>query len=156
MKKETKLMKVKKFKNLNDKQIENIENRFKVNLPAEYKSFLKQVGGGVAEKDESNQITLDEINESIVLDVLYGDDENEKGNIIFWMEQFEGELLKDAIIIGDDLLQGFIVMICKGESQGIYYWDDSCNFECSDDENNMYWIADTFGEFLNLVNIEER
>ena len=150
-------MKVKKFKSLNDKQIKNIENRFKVNLPVEYKTFLKQVGGGVVEKDEFNQITLDEVNEIIVLDVLYGDDENnEKGNIIFWMEQFEGELLKDAIIIGDDLLQGFLVMICQGENQGIYYWDDSYNFECSDDENNMYWIADTFGEFLNLINMVER
>lgn len=109
------------------------------------------------EKDEFNQIILDGIKENIVLDVLYGNDENnEKGNIIFWTEQFKGELLEDTIIIGDDLLQGFLVMICRGENQGIYYWDDSYNFESSDDENNMYWIANTFDEFLYLINITER
>lgn len=133
-------------------QIDNIERQLKVSLPEEYKSFLRTVGGGVVEKDKHNQIILTEINEKIVLDVLYGDDKRyENGNIMFWMSKFDGELLEDAIIIGDDSLHGFIVMICDGENQGVYYWDDSYHFEYSDDENNMYWIADTFGDFMNLI-----
>lgn len=51
---------------------------------------------------------LKTIGREIVLDVLYGDDENnESGNIMFWMKQFEGEMLENSIIIGDDLFQGF-------------------------------------------------
>lgn len=106
----------------------------------------------MVEKDKFNQIILTEINEKIVLDVLYGDDKRyENANIMFWMSKFDGELLEDAIIIGDDILHGFFVMICDGENQGVYYWDDSYHFEYSDDENNMYWIADTFGSFMKLI-----
>ncbi len=145
-------MKIEKFKGLNDEQINNIESKLKINLPEDYKNFLKQIGGGIVEKDESNRIIIDSIGENIVLDVLYGDDaNNEKGSIMFWMKQFEGELLADAIIIGDDLLQGFLVMICDGEDKGVYYWDDSYNFESSNDENNMYWIADSFDNFLKEI-----
>lgn len=141
-----------KFDGLNERQIGNIERQLKVRLPEEYKSFLRSVGGGVVEKDKFNQIILTEINEKIVLDVLYGDDKRyENANIMFWMSKFDGELLEDAIIIGDDILHGFFVMICDGENQGVYYWDDSYHFEYSDDENNMYWIADTFGSFMKLI-----
>lgn len=145
-------MKIQSFKCLNKEQINKIESQLDVNLPTEYKTFLEQIGGGVVEKDDSNRITISEINEDIVLDVLYGEDEeNEKASITFWMKQFEGELLEDAVIIGDDLLQGFLIMICEGENQGIYYWDDSYNFESSDDESNMYGIADSFGELIKQL-----
>lgn len=145
-------MKIQSFKCLNKEQINKIESQLDVNLPTEYKTFLEQIGGGVVEKDDSNCITISEINEDIVLDVLYGEDEeNEKASITFWMKQFEGELLEDAVIIGDDLLQGFLIMICEGENQGIYYWDDSYNFESSDDESNMYGIADSFGELIKQL-----
>lgn len=42
-------------------------------------------------------------------------------------------------------------MICDGENQRVYYWDDSYHFEYSDDENKMYWIADTFVGFMKLI-----
>ena len=146
-------MKIEKFESLSDRQISSIENQLKVILPEDYKNFLKQIGGGVVEKNESNKIVIDEIGQEIVLDVLYGDNQkNEKGNILFWMKQFDGELLESAIIIGDDLLQGFLVLICDGGNKGVYYWDDSYNFETSNDENNMYRIAETFEDLLEQVN----
>ena len=77
--------------------------------------------------------------------------EHEKASITFWMKRFEGELLEKAVVIGDDLLQGFLVMICDGEDKGIYYWDDSYRFASSCDENNMYWISDSFDGLLRLV-----
>ena len=142
-------MKIKSFKKLTDEQIKKIENRIHVKLPEDYREFLKSTGGGVVEKDETNRIMLKTIGREIVLDVLYGDDENnESGNIMFWMKQFEGEMLENSIIIGDDLFQGFLVMVCDGVNKGIYYWDDSYNFQSSNDENNMYWIADSFEQLF--------
>lgn len=44
-----------------------------------------------------------------------------------------------------------IVMFCHGDNKGIYYWDDTYNFQNSDDENNMYWIANSFNEFIKLL-----
>lgn len=145
-------MKIEKFESLSDSQISSIEKQLKVTLPEDYKNFLKQIGGGVVEKDEVNKIVIDEIGEEIILDVLYGDNQkNEKGSILFWMEQFDGELLGSSIIIGDDILQGFLVLICDGENKGVYYWDDSYNFETSNDENNMYRVAESFKELLEQI-----
>lgn len=145
-------MKIEKFESLSDSQISSIEKQLKVTLPEDYKNFLKQIGGGVVEKDEVNKIVIDEIGEEIILDVLYGDNQkNEKSSILFWMEQFDGELLENSIIIGDDLLQGFLVLICDGENKGVYYWDDSYNFETSTDENNMYRVAESFKELLEQI-----
>ena len=50
-----------------------------------------------------------------------------------------------------NIIQGFIVIICYGENKGVYYWDDAYNFKNSDDENNMYWIASSFNEFIKLL-----
>ncbi|MFD2388034.1 hypothetical protein [Enterococcus rivorum] len=43
-----------------------------------------------------------------------------------------------------------ILIICDGENEGVYYWDDSYHFENSDDEMNTYWIANTFTEFIKM------
>lgn len=145
-------MKIDKFESLSDMQISNIEHQLEIILPEDYKKFLKQVGGGVVEKNEANKILIEEIGEEIVIDVLFGDEQNnKKSSILFWMEQFNGELLEGAIIIGDDLFQGFLVMVCYGENQGVYYWDDAYNFEVSDDENSMYRIAESFEELLKKI-----
>ena len=42
-------------------------------------------------------------------------------------------------------------MICAGEDSGIYYWDDAYNFGTSNDDSNVYWIADSFTEFWNSI-----
>lgn len=145
-------MQIRKFKCLSDGQISNIENQLEVRFPEDYKKFLREIGGGVVEKDELNQIAISEIGENISIDVLYGDDrEYERGSILFWMDHFKGELLDDAVIIGDDLLQGFLVMICDGENRGIYYWDDAYNFESSDDRNNMYRLAESFEGLVRQI-----
>ena len=145
-------MKLKRFGILNQEQIDNIEKILGLELPEDYKKFLGKTDGGVLEKDESNKIYIDDLNADIVIDVLYGGNVQEKNaNILYWMEELAGDLLDNTIIIGDDILQGLIVMICKGENKGIYYWDDAYNFESSDDKNNLYWIIGTFDDFLQLL-----
>ena len=61
------------------------------------------------------------------------------------------DMLPESILIADTIQQGFIVLICGGENTGVYYWDDSYVYEQSNDETNMYWIANNFEEFLNLL-----
>lgn len=84
------------------------------------------------------------------MDVLYGIETGSRtSDIQTWMSKFEEDLIDKAIIIGDDIMQGFIVMICEGEFEGIYYWDDSYQFEESTDEENTFWIADDFSSLIN-------
>ena len=61
------------------------------------------------------------------------------------------DMLDGALIIGDDIIQGFIVIICHGENKGVYDGDDAYNFQNSDSENNMYWIASSFNKFIKLL-----
>ena len=59
--------------------------------------------------------------------------------------------LKKTVIIGDSLQNGFIVMICDGNNDGVYYYDDSYYFDESNDENNVYIISNNFTEFLDMI-----
>jgi len=46
-------------------------------------------------------------------------------------------------------------MITKGEDKGIYYWDSRIVFENSTEDECVYWIADTFSEFLKILDAYE-
>lgn len=67
------------------------------------------------------------------------------------MSKLGDDLLEGSIIIGDDLLQGMIVMITDGDLKGIYYWDDSYNFDSSSDDENTYFIFNDFKELLDII-----
>jgi hypothetical protein len=145
-------MELRQFGSLTQEQINNIEKILTIELPEDYKQFLARTDGGVVEKNDDNKIHIDDLDADIVIDVLYGASvQEENASILHWMEELADELWEDTIIIGDNLLQGLIVMVCKGENKGIYYWDDAYNFESSDDESNLYWITETFTEFLQLL-----
>lgn len=140
------------FEKATDAQLCNLENRFSIELPKDYKEFLLKIGGGVVQKSENNRINVPGLSTSIVVDVLYGiDDNNKNSSIQYWMSEYGDELLPNTVIIGDDIQQGFIVLICSGKNKGVYYWDDAYNFECSNEESNMYKIANTFRAFWELL-----
>lgn len=61
------------------------------------------------------------------------------------------DLFEKTVIIGDSLQNGFIVMICDGNNDGVYYYDDSYYFDESNDENNVYIISNNFTEFLDMI-----
>ena len=104
------------------------------------------------ELNEDEAIPISYIDEKIYVSVLYGvDHEFDTANILFWMDLFRDELVDDAIIIGDSIENGIIVLICSGENKGVYYWDHAYTFEQSNDECNTYWIADSFSDFLKLL-----
>ena len=143
---------INKFENTTKKDIDSLEEQLSIKLPNDYKLFLSNYNGGIVEKNGNNKIYIEELDEYISLDVIYGiNTGNKTSEIITWMEKLSEDLLEGSIIIGDDLLQGMIVMITKGEYSGIYYWDDAYNFEKSTDDENTYKICNTFEEFLGKI-----
>lgn len=147
-------MKIKKFGSMSKRQIKTIEKKYSLRLPDDYKEFLKTIGGGQLELTEENVIEIRDLDDSITLDLLFGNSAQKEATIELWMDKYNDEIPADTIIIGDSIMHGFIVMICSGQDQGIYYWDDTYYFDASDDENNTYFIAETFKEFLKLLNLE--
>ena len=86
---------------------------------------------------------------TIHVDVLYGiGTAHENANIDTWMAMFKDDMLDGAVIIGDSIEHGFLVLMCSGDDAGICYWDHSYEFPSSNDESNMYYITDTFSDFV--------
>ncbi|MFC7366245.1 MULTISPECIES: SMI1/KNR4 family protein [Bhargavaea] len=145
-------MTIQKFGSATLQEITKIEKQYEVKLPYDYVEFLKEFNGGVIEKNDENKVFIKDISAYIHVDVLYGLQTGSRtSDIETWMNKFEDDLLEHAMIIGDDLMQGFIVLICEGEFEGVYYWDDSYQFDESTDEENTYWIADSFSSFIKQL-----
>lgn len=142
---------INKFGSLSQREIIDIESRFNIHLSEDYKDFLINTNGGTFKSDTINSIHIDSLDEDIYLDVLFGITDDENLNIFYWNEKYSNEMLEKTVLIGFDLMQGFIVLMCGGENNGIYYWDDSYNFNQSNDKNNMYFIAKDFKSFYNSI-----
>lgn len=123
-------------------RIDAFQKKYKIKLPGQYIQFLMKKNGGVANMDIS-AVFVPGLNEQIQMDIFYGlDMKDDCLNIEYWMDRYSSELPPNSVIIGDDQLKGFLVVICEGENQGIYYWDDKFNFPESSDEGSAYLISD--------------
>ena len=140
------------FGKVKEESIQKIENLFHVVLPEDYTKFLLDFNGGVILNTEPGEVYLKDIAQFINIDVLYGIDTGKSEcDIEYWTDKYFDDLLENTIIIGDSLQHEFIVMICVGENAGVYYYDDSYYFEESNDEGNVYWIAENFEEFWKML-----
>ena len=142
-------IKLDKFGFANNGEILMLENEFEVVLPEDYKSFLLQENGG----RYKNLVRIPQVSEEINIDVMFGVSTNVKnGDIKQWTSEYQDDLFPNSIIIGDTIQHGFIVFwLSKDDNAGIYYYDDTYEFASSTDNMNTYFLANSFSEFLNMV-----
>ena len=139
------------FKKISKVDIIHIEKLFNISLPSDYVTFLLKYNG-VVSNDAFNEIYLKDINKNVNVDVIYGiDTGNDASNIEYWTNAYIDDLFESTVIIGDSIQHGFFVLVCDGSNDGVYYYDDSYSLSSSDDENNVYFIANTFDEFFTLL-----
>ena len=147
-------MKLDRFGFANEEAISILENKYKVVLPEDYKRFLLQENGGrnTAYKYK-NLVRISQISEEINIDVMFGVETNIKNaDIEQWTSEYRDDLFPNSIIIGDTIQHGFIVFWLSNEkNRGIYYYDDTYEFESSTDDVNAYFLANSFSEFLSMV-----
>ena len=147
-------MKLDRFGFANEEAISILENKFEVVLPEDYKRFLLQENGGrnTAYKYK-NLVRISQISEEINIDVMFGVETNIKNaDIEQWTSEYRDDLFPNSIIIGDTIQHGFIVFwLSNEENRGIYYYDDTHEFESSTDDVNAYFLANSFSEFLSMV-----
>jgi len=130
-------MDIKGFGYTTKEKIKNFEENIGFILPEDYK---KKYSG----------FFLKDLNEFIILDVLCGF-EIEELDLYEWNDEYKEDLLEKSIIIGHDPGNGFLILINDSDKQGVYYWDHSYYFDQSNEENNLYKIADSFQEFLKKL-----
>ena len=147
-------IKLDKFGFANNGEILMLENEFEVVLPEDYKSFLLQENGGRNTAYRyKNLVRISQISEEINIDVMFGVETNIKNaDIEQWTSEYRDDLFPNSIIIGDTIQHGFIVFwLSNEENRGIYYYDDTYEFESSTDDVNAYFLANSFSEFLSMV-----
>ena len=100
-----------------DKEIKDLEEKYKLTLPEDYKNFLKESNGGRCPSYEfENSIELQNINEEINIAVLYGIKTGVKNSDIEdWTDEYLDDLFSHSIIIGDSLQHGFLVFWLSGD-----------------------------------------
>lgn len=142
---------MKYFGNISYADIKLIEVKTNCNLPDDYKNFLMQTNGACTD-GEVTTFFVPELNEDIPLDTIFGYNLERSFNLIDFYELLSDDLEKDMIPIGCDVFGGTILLVNQESAQGIYYWDDSLSFEHSTEECCVYKIANTFTEFIKLLN----
>ena len=147
-------MKLDRFGFANEEAISILENKYKVVLPEDYKRFLLQENGGRNTAYRyKNLVRIPQVSEEINIDVMFGVETNIKNaDIEQWTSEYRDDLFPNSIIIGDTIQHGFIVFwLSNEENRGIYYYDDTYEFESSTDDVNAYFLANSFSEFLSMV-----
>ena len=130
-----------------DEQIAEFEKKHDIRLSDSMKVFLLKNNGMVWNAGISVPVTS--IPETICVDALFGLDTTNKWlNMDFWLDQYGDELPSGTVILGSDVLEGFLLELNLPDASGIYYWDDKLNFNESSSDSNCYFVCESFDEFL--------
>lgn len=139
------------FGALTEEKICELESKLDVKLPANYRNFLKETGGGVIEQDGRNKVMIPSINKTIAVDVFFGYGVTKNSDILYWNNMYSDEIFENAVLIGFSVQQGFLFLIAQEDNTDVYYWDDEYALEESDDDQNVYQLGDDF----SIFNIEK-
>ncbi|WP_297424008.1 SMI1/KNR4 family protein [Clostridium sp.] len=140
-------MNIKSFGKATKQAVEDFEKQMGFLLEEDYKEFLTKYNGGT-QRVRYSTFSVEDLSEEIPLDVLFGLVDDDDFDLRDWNDEYKEDLLPNTIIIGRDPGSGFIVLINNNKDKGVYYWDHSLNFSQSNEEQNVYWITDSFQTFI--------
>ena len=133
-------------------KVDALEREFNLHLPADYRQFLLEVGGGVADEDKYNEIRVEGLNDAISVAVLYSiGNQPAHCSIEKAMRDYGDEIPPNSVIIGIECYDGYLVLECDGRNAGVWFWDDCWEYEATSEENIVYPVADSFTAFINRV-----
>ncbi|MGY3777453.1 SMI1/KNR4 family protein [Isobaculum melis] len=140
-------MKLEKIAQVDENELKKFLAQIDFELPKDYLSFITENNGV---RVENGYFYVEDLSEFILMDLFLGVSQP-KRNLMNLNEEFEDEIPKNSLLIARDPGGGFILQIHDGENDGIYYYDHQYFFDQSSDEENTYFIAQTFSEFLHLL-----
>lgn len=126
------------------------ERKLNFYLPDDYKNFSSNYDGV---RFYNCEFYVKDIAQKVLMDVLYGINGIKKYDIHKKNERFADEIPNKSLVIGEDPGGTPILLVNDDKNNGIYFFDSDYFFEQSSDDENTYLIADTFTDFLNLLNV---
>ncbi|MBB5018572.1 hypothetical protein HNQ59_001861 [Chitinivorax tropicus] len=150
---------------LDTSEILSLEKSLGFTLPLIYRDFLIKTNGISIIPPSFSNIKFDKVeNGEISFSYLFGHAlANTSLDILSTHREIGDEIdfLENPVIIGEDGGGNFYVMLCRGESSNVYYWDRTHLH--AEDENlkydiaevgecgHLYLVSNTFNDFCNLI-----
>lgn len=141
------------FGELSKAELIDLESRLIVNLPDDYVEFISKTNGGYSSNGDL-VIHIPETNDELIINFLLGINSNENFDIIGWNEEYRIEMPNSTFIFGIEIGGGKFIYITEGQDKGVYFWDSNHSLESSEIDENVYFLAASFEEFLSLIMFE--
>ena len=119
-------------------------------IPDDYKEFLIRTNGGQF-IDEVHTFWVNELQQEIGIDVLFGLGLARSLCLNEWHEEYSDDLPENTIIIGNSINAGLILLIWQEDWKGIFLWDHCLDLEQSTEEDCLYRITDRFDLFSGML-----
>ena len=129
--------------------VQEFEKQLGFDLPKDYKNFLIQNDGVKFVNYCCFYVNV--LKQKVLIDVLYDVTGAKKYSIARKNNTFKDEIPENSVLIGEDPGGTPILLICEGKNSGVYLFDNNYFFKGSSDEQNTYWLADTFTAFMNSL-----
>jgi hypothetical protein len=133
------------FGNASKNEIAELEQKYNLQLPKEYKRFLETCNGGISEEEWNIYLEVPDVTTGVLC--LYGINTGEDNEISEEMDEYGDDLPPNSLFIGHTMEGCFLILIMDGDDSGVWCWDSSRMFPYSTVEENTYFVADTFTEF---------
>ena len=125
------------------------------NLPDDYRQFLLDFNGGITAVQQS-KFYVEALDTLIPLEMLFGlEMADEKLDLYKANEDYKEELHMNGIVIGCAPCSGKIVIFNNDDHKGIYFWDHGWYADPSNQDENIYKVAESFQSFLDGLKIPE-
>ncbi len=142
-------MKFESYKKGTLQKVIELEKKLNINLPDDYKSFLiKENGMDIYDAC----FCVQDLEQEFSMGNLFGIDiEEGLADIEKVYQEYGEDLPEDSLFIGTDAGNRFIILVMEQENRGIWLYDDSYSIEQSSDDENTYFICETFTEFMQIL-----
>ena len=135
--------------------VNQFENYSGFNLPSDYKQFLLEFNGGITTVQQS-KFYVEALDTLVTLELLLGlDMADEKLDLQKANEQYKEDLHMNGIVIGCAPFSGKILLFNNGEYKGVYFWDHGWYADPSNQDENIYKVAESFQSFVDGLKIPE-
>jgi cell wall assembly regulator SMI1 len=129
--------------------ITEFEQEIGFTLPPDYRDFLVQHNGG---QPENKFLEVSDCNSDVMISCFLGIKKPLADDILFWIEELSDDLKDFFLPIAVDAGGNFLLM---DKSNGkIYYWDSARFFPDSSDEENAFWVANSFSHLLESLKVK--
>lgn len=129
---------------ISDAGIAELERNIGFPLPNDYRHFLQQTNGGhfVGGYPEVTAETIG----VICCDSFFGRKMPNALDLEFWFKEMKDEIPINSLLIGKDPSGAFFLLVCDYNSLGVYYYDHSYNYPESSDQENAYFVSESFSK----------